>query len=277
MTDWGPWRPGGGGASARSLLLTVLGEFVLPSGGRAWTSTLVQAMGALDVEANAARQAVSRSAAAGLLIAERFGRRTRWTLSKGAADLLTEGTERIHHFSSPAEGWDGTWLVLLTSVPEGDRRLRYRLRVRLGWQGFAPLAPGVWLSPWADRQQAAAAVLQELGLATGSLSLVAEPGAVGSLAERAAVAWDVAGIEADYEAFITATEAKAPASPLDSFVALASLVHDWRHFPGADPGLPEPLLPQPWSGKAAAELFADRHWAWNAQAWQWWAEHAADQ
>ena len=35
--------------SARSLLLTVLGEFVRPRRGQVWTGTLVQALGALGV------------------------------------------------------------------------------------------------------------------------------------------------------------------------------------------------------------------------------------
>ena len=55
--------------SARSLLLTVLGEFVHARGGRVWTGTLVDALGALGVEQKSARQALARAAAAvGLLL-----------------------------------------------------------------------------------------------------------------------------------------------------------------------------------------------------------------
>src|SRR5664280_2475439 len=46
-----------GAPSARSLLVTVLGEFVLPAGGWVWTGTLVVVRGALGIEAGAARQA----------------------------------------------------------------------------------------------------------------------------------------------------------------------------------------------------------------------------
>ena len=50
------------GESARSLLNTVLGEFVYAAGGAAWTSTFVEALALLDVEEKAARQALARSA-----------------------------------------------------------------------------------------------------------------------------------------------------------------------------------------------------------------------
>ena len=38
-----------GAPSARSVLLTVLGEYVLVSGGMAWTAALVEALGVLGV------------------------------------------------------------------------------------------------------------------------------------------------------------------------------------------------------------------------------------
>ncbi len=60
-----------GAASARSLLLTVLGEFVLSRDGRAWTGALVAALGEVGVEEKAARQALSRTAAEDLLRPER--------------------------------------------------------------------------------------------------------------------------------------------------------------------------------------------------------------
>ena len=53
-----------------------------------------------------------------------------------ATGLLTRGAARIYEFGLRTENWDGQWLMLLASVPEANRHLRYRLRVRLEWQGF---------------------------------------------------------------------------------------------------------------------------------------------
>src|SRR2546421_337039 len=48
-------------ATARGLLLTVLGEFVLPAGAAAPTSAFIDLLGRLAVEEKAARQALARS------------------------------------------------------------------------------------------------------------------------------------------------------------------------------------------------------------------------
>ena len=71
-----------GTGSARGLLFTVLGEFVLPTGGSAWTSTFIEVFGRLGVEEKAARQALMRSAADGWLTSQRQGRRTVWRLRR---------------------------------------------------------------------------------------------------------------------------------------------------------------------------------------------------
>jgi phenylacetic acid degradation operon negative regulatory protein len=271
---WAPRRRGESVSSARALLLTVLGEFVLPDGGRAWTSTLIDALAALDVEAKAARQAIARTAAAGLLTSERSGRQVQWSLTPAATRLLNDGTRRIYQFGRGPKHWDRRWLLLLVSVPETNRRLRYRLRVGLEFQGFAALAPGVWASPWVEREPAAMAVLEDLGLAAESLSFAGAPGALGALEERVYTAWDLAGVAAEYALFIEATRARTPTTPSECFGDLASLIHDWRHFPASDPGLPDRLLPQPWPAHAAAELFHDRHRQWAHTAWQWWRSRA---
>ena len=84
--------------SARSLLLTVLGEFVHPNGSPVWTATLVDALQVLGVEEKAARQALTRTAAEGMLSSERHGRRVLWSLTPQGHALLEEGTRRIYGF-----------------------------------------------------------------------------------------------------------------------------------------------------------------------------------
>ncbi len=96
-----------GSASARSLLLTVLGEFALPRGEPVWTSTVLDALARLDVENRASRQALARTSAEGLLLSERHGRRTAWALTERGRDLLTEGTARIYGFMREPHAWEG--------------------------------------------------------------------------------------------------------------------------------------------------------------------------
>ena len=80
-----------GFASARSLLLTVLGEFVHPRARPVWTSTLLEAMAALGVEEKSARQALARTASEGVLTSNRDGRRVHWSLTAHGETLLRGG------------------------------------------------------------------------------------------------------------------------------------------------------------------------------------------
>jgi phenylacetic acid degradation operon negative regulatory protein len=267
---WTPWRRGGGGASARSMLLTLLGEFVLPTGGWAWTATVIEAMSTLGIEAATTRQALARTAAAGLLTSERDGRRSRWRLTPAAVRLLTEGTQRIYDFGRSGPEWDGRWLLVLTTVPETNRHLRYRLRTRLAWYGLAPLAGGVWVSPWPDREPGVLAALDELDLRAGAASFLGVPGGVGAIEARVAEIWHLDVLEAQYRAFIETARETGPGDDGEVFAALLGLVHDWRHFPSADPGLPDRLLPPSWPGRAAAEVFHTHHARWAGPAWSWW-------
>jgi phenylacetic acid degradation operon negative regulatory protein len=259
--------------STRGYLLTLLGEFVLPVGGRVWTAALLDALGALGVEERTARQAVWRSAERGLLESERIGRRTRWALSDPARRLLTEGSRRIYSLHREPRPWDGRWLLLYVSVPESQRDLRHRMRTRLGWAGFASIGSGTWVSPWVDREVEAREVLEDLGLAAAARSFIAQPGGIGDVAEMVTATWPLGEIGAAYDAFLDRFGSAPPPDPTyDAFVHQVRLVHEWRRFPFLDPDLPGELLPKDWSGYRAAELFHRLHEQWRSPAWAWWTE-----
>ena len=74
-----------GAPAARSLLLTVLGEYVLPRSDGVWQETLVAALQALGYSEHASRQALARSTRDGWLQSTRHGRRTRMSLTPGTA------------------------------------------------------------------------------------------------------------------------------------------------------------------------------------------------
>ncbi len=260
-----------GSNSANALLLTLLGEFVLPSGGSVWTATLLEAMASLGVEPKTTRQALARTSKSGRLEKERHGRRTRWTITPMGKSVLDHGYDRIYHLGIRKEPWDNTWLIVIASVPEADRHLRYRLRTRLAWVGLAPIGPGIWLSPWASHESEALETLDGLGLASSATSFVGHPGAFGNINERIHEAWDLGRLMARYEDFIDRFAATAkPADDRAAFVALTRLVHAWRQFPIWDPGLPDVLLPPEWNGERAARTFHACHRAWKQAAGRWW-------
>jgi phenylacetic acid degradation operon negative regulatory protein len=261
-------RHAAGAESARGLLLTVLGELVLPAGGVAWTSAVIDVLGRLGVEEKATRQALMRTAGAGWLVTERVGRRTRWRLTPAAERLLTEGTERIYGFRAALPGWDGRWLLVLARAPETGRAARHHLRTRLTWAGLGSPAPGVWISPHAERVGEVESALAGAGVLAGAQVFVASHAGRGDLAAMVRQAWDLAAIDAGYREFL-AEFAAGGGEPLARLVAL---VHAWRRFPALDPELPTALLPPSWSGTQAAALFRRRHAAWSAAATTDWSD-----
>ncbi|HVV21585.1 MAG TPA: PaaX family transcriptional regulator C-terminal domain-containing protein, partial [Pseudonocardiaceae bacterium] len=255
-------RHAAGAESARGLLLTVLGEFVLPAGGAAWTSTFIDVLGRLGIEEKASRQALMRTAAAGWLTSQRLGRRTLWTLSPSAEQMLTDGTARIYGFQGTQPEWDGRWLLVLARVPETDRPARHLLRTRLTWAGFGSPAPGVWISTHPERADEVDSVLAEVGLADEAQMFVASHSG-GELPTMVRQAWDLDAVEQAYEEFLAEFDGQPTRDPL---AQLVQLVHAWRRFPTADPELPADLLPARWSGARAAAVFQRQHALWTDQA-----------
>ena len=79
-----------GPSSARSLLLTILGEYVRPQGDPVWTGTLVAALRLFGVAEKAARQALARTAAEGWLASTKHGRLARWQLTPAGRGLPSQ-------------------------------------------------------------------------------------------------------------------------------------------------------------------------------------------
>jgi phenylacetic acid degradation operon negative regulatory protein len=261
-----------GGASARSLLMTVLGEFVLPRGGSVWTQALVSALALFGMADKSARQALARTAAEGWLASERVGRQVRWSLTPPGQRLLSEGAQRIYSFGRDDVEWDGRWLVLLVSVPESQRDLRHRIRTQLNWAGFGSPAAGVWVSPHVRHQAEGQRILAEAGVDGSAMSFVASYGQIGSEDMLVARSWDLGALEQSYEDFIDEFSGLDPMTGEDALRAQTRLVHQWRRFPFLDPRLPAPLLPDNWSGAKAADLFHARHADWHPAAQRYW-EH----
>lgn len=277
--------------------MTVLGEFVLPRRAPVWTRTLVDVLGRMGVEEKTARQSLARTAADGWLVSSRDGRRVSWSLTDEGRDLLSEGARRIYGFGAAEREWDGRWLVLNVTVPETQRRQRNRLRSRLAWAGLGSPAPGVWISPDAGKEPEVARVLAEQGLSGLAFSYLGHFGNIGEPQAVVSQAWDLAEVEADYEAFVAefgpasgnGSDGAVPGDPAGTdgptatdtdtddaaLVAQVRLVHAWRRFPFVDPQLPEQLLPPQWAGTRAAEVFRRRHAEWNDAAQRRWDELAA--
>jgi phenylacetic acid degradation operon negative regulatory protein len=252
-----------GAPAARSVLLTVLGEYVLAASGSAWQETLIGALGAVGHKTHAARQALARSVAAGWLETERHGRRSRVHLTPETAEMLRAGAARIYSFGEPWT-WDGRWLLVVLRVPEERREVRHQVRTRLAWAGFGSLGGGLWITPHVERERE----LRDLacGEVAELVSFRAELGALGDARKVIADAWDLDAVAEAYRGFVARFGRLRPSGPEAAFRAQTLLVHEWRRFPFLDPDLPDDLLPARWPRRRAHDLFAECHAQWHAAA-----------
>jgi phenylacetic acid degradation operon negative regulatory protein len=235
----------------------------------AWTHALVRALALFGIDEAATRQALARSAAAGLLDREQDGRRVRWLMSESTRRVRVEGAKRLYTFRSGRTDWDGRWLLLSVVVPDDRRRLL--LRRRLAWAGFGILPTGLAISPHVEREAEARRVLEILGLEKDALSFVATMETIGVPSRMIQSAWDLHDLAARYEKFVELVRKQRPRTGEDLFVAVTRMVHEWRRFLYVDPGLPVELLPPDWIGLEAKEVF-DRHYAkWRPGAARWFA------
>jgi phenylacetic acid degradation operon negative regulatory protein len=260
-------RYAAGVGGVRGLLITVLGDYLFPSGRPAPTSAFIDALARLDVEEGACRQALIRAAADGWLTTERAGRFTWWGLTPAFTGFLALGTERIFGFSGTQPDWDGRWLVVVTRAAETNRSGRHLLRTRLRWSGFGSLAPGVWISTRRDRAADAEQVLREAEVFDDCQIFLSEYLTGGDPATMIRQVWDLNEAEREYESFLT-TFARPPSD--DPLVRVTRLVHEWRRVILLDPALPEQLLPEGWIGTRAAQAFRRQHAKWLPAATREW-------
>ena len=259
-------RPGSG----RGLLLVTLGEMVWRKQETVWASSLVAALGELGVSENAARKALHRSVASGVLEVRREGREARCLLTTAGKKLLREGSGRVFGFRAESPDWDGRWLVVTVTVPETQRSMRHYLKTRFTWAGLGSPTPGVWITPHVHTPVEAI-----LGRPQPSVEVCSYVGPFGPVGRESAMvksAWDIAGLEALYREFIASFDGKRPRAGRDVFCAYLNLLQAWRPFPYIDPQLPRQFLPSPWIGKKASELLRQQRESWSAAAMDFWNE-----
>jgi phenylacetic acid degradation operon negative regulatory protein len=251
---------------AHDLALTLFGEFLLDRPGPVGTGSLIELFSTLGLTPAATRTALSRMARRGWIEPSRTGRRSYYAPTERGRRLLLEGARRIHG-AGGEEPWDGLWYLVAYSIPESQRKLRDRLRLRLQWLGLGQLGNGLWISP-REVRGALNELAGELKISEYLEIFRALYQGYSSPPHLVAQAWDLAAIDGRYAAFLqrhlpALEELRAAGAggidPREAFVRRFVLVHEYREFPLIDPRLPHRLLPADWKGSEAERVFREYH------------------
>jgi phenylacetic acid degradation operon negative regulatory protein len=253
--------------SARSLLLTILGELVWPTRAPAWTSSLLYVMNGLGIEERTARQAIVRGADSGWIEPVRSGREVAWSMSSQLADVFETGSRRVESLSDPFIEWDGNWLVLFVTIPLALRTTRKKLYSGLEWAGFGNPAVGVWLTPHSERRAQIDELVSGLGLAESTMSFLGRTDAIGlSEADIVSSGWDLDALAQRYQEVAAQFEDPKPAPGDDTLLTHIRVLAELQRLPFSDPQLPD------WIGRRVTTHLQDLRRAWAPEVHARWAE-----
>lgn len=246
-------RPG----SATSLVRTVLGAYVRPSGGWFAIADFVVWMDALGVSSESTRIAVTRLKKKGIVQPSARGGRAGYDITEPATAMFARGDGRIFGVRRMADG--DRWRLISFTIPETQRAARHQLRRRLTGIGCGTVAPGLWIAPEYLAAEAAD-IVEALGLSEHVTTFVTSELTVpGSMREAARQWWDLDGIADRHRAFLRSSGEDGSVDAKGAFVRFVPLLDEWRVIPYVDPGLPPCMTPEDWPGaRAVAEFSAAR-------------------
>ncbi|WHT19966.1 PaaX family transcriptional regulator C-terminal domain-containing protein [Crossiella sp. CA-258035] len=212
------------------------------------------------------RLCVKRLVAEGRFRHEGRGRKAVLHASADTQRELAPNLDFLHHAyrqDTGLEPWDGRWHLAAFAVPESARPARDALRDTLLRLGGAALQGGLYVcaNPWEPYLVAAAS---ELGV-PDSLTLLTSTdlrrGEVSDPVELARELWPQEELAEGYRRLSRVAEVRLARlgggpSPDERLVIAVELAAELSRVMEPDPLLPPELLPQPWPGAQARDLFA---------------------
>lgn len=246
---------------AKSLIVTVYGDGILPHGGSTWLGSLIRLVEPLGLSERMVRTAVFRLTKDQWLQATQIGRRSYYSITDVGRARFEAAHRRI--YAAPQQPWDGEWMLVHTTCCGLETDAREGLRRDLVWQGFGTLAPAVMAHPSPDRE-ALTLALREHDAEDKVVLMRAQADRLTSTANLKSLVrtcWDLDQLVEDYNAFLDrfrplwrALEAQESPDPQCCFLVRTLLIHDYRRILLRDPMLPQEVLPPDWPGAASRLL-----------------------
>ncbi len=245
---------------AKSLVMTVFGDAIAPRGGSVWLGSLIALLEPLGISERLVRTSVYRLVDEGWLEASRSGRRSQYRLSPEGERRFLRAHQRI--YANNTARWDGQWL-LASLHGTATAAQKSALKKEFRWEGFAPLAPGLFGYP-GDKREALTDMLLRTRMSGKVIVLSAtDTGLPGArpIEEITADAWPLRDAARTYKKFIARFEElrqllslPARADSARAFTLRTLLIHEYRRALLNDPQLPASLVGDDWPGRQAQAL-----------------------
>ena len=242
-----------------SLIVTVFGDVVSQHGGSVWLGSLVDALAPLGVSERLVRTSVFRLVQEGWLEFDRVGRRSYYRFSEYGAQEYNRAAPQV--YGQENSDWDGRWQLLILRHTQDKQAERFKRS--LNWQGFRPIASGVFAKPGSGGQ-AMLDSLNEFSALDDVLVMEADtlPETSGKLMQEVVrECWRLDEVACGYKDFLQQfrplrrwLKSKSDARPEAGFAARVLLIHEYRRMLLKDTFLPKQLLPSTWPGNDAREL-----------------------
>lgn len=256
MSDFIAAGPESAGPSPRlrpqSLMLTVLGNYVLGRDIAVFSGSFIELFARLGVGEHAVRSTLTRMVSRDLLSRHRRGRRMHFGLTPRSEEILLDGERRVWRLGAVNTDWDGRWTVLAFSMPESWQRVRHDLRARLTWAGFGSLGNGMWIAP---SRVDIAPIVAELGLNEHVKVFSGTAEAPTDVAGMLRDAFDLDALAAGYRAFLERWDRPRPVPDApDDLARYLWMTTEWLQLVRTDPRLPVERLPADWPAVRGQEV-----------------------
>jgi len=203
----------------------------------------------------------------GLLKSRRKGLKSYYSLTDYGLRIVSKSANRL--FNAKRVEWDGSWSIIIYSIPEKKRSARDKLRAMLKFYGYVPLSDSAWLSP-TDSFSEIEDFVNELSI--NDFVQIYDAKHRGFTDPRKLIerSWDLKKINAQYGKFIKKYQPMLDEDkkriqngdlpePNKCFVNVSNMVRKYRELPFMDPGLPVEIIGKEWLRSRADALFLEYH------------------
>jgi len=282
--------------SARSVLVTIFGDSILPHRNQVWLKDLIALCQPLGFSDRLIRTSIYRLQQEGWFTTERVGRQARYQLNSSVVADFESAETTI--YQPPTLDWDNTFtlVVLPSSPPTGspisatvespksqshhpDFSSANGTTQALRDLDFLALAPEVLISPRCPPDTAFAAVKHH-GLAESVSISTSKVDQIAPFQHRLTIdpPANLRTARDRYESFLRrynqvpdllASGTGPSADDFDHFVARTMAIHDYRRARLIDPDYPTALLDHSWPANIAYSLAATIHAATATASGRW--------